>query len=169
MYCLILFCFHYNNWSIPVFMHLHFTNISTVIAIVISVYGMCKFVQNISCPFAYCLSFRSASNSVCEDGYLLGFYSVFLVDIDWCSRGTYCLHHQGNYWDERNSKHIWSIGQYLPDYTVQHPRRQPSSHSSYENLKFQLIFVFPLTVLTLSSIFQYSAWSSQPCVLVAYH
>jgi hypothetical protein len=26
----------------------------------------------------------------------------------------------------RGSKHLWNIGQFLPDYTVQHPRRQSS-------------------------------------------
>jgi hypothetical protein len=30
----------------------------------------------------------------------------------------------------RGSKHPWNVSQYLPDYTVQHPRRQPSSYSS---------------------------------------
>jgi hypothetical protein len=33
------------------------------------------------------------------------------------------------------SKHIWNVGQFLPDYTAQHPRRQSSSYSSRENLR----------------------------------
>jgi hypothetical protein len=32
--------------------------------------------------------------------------------------------------DDGGSKHFWNVGHYLPDYTVQHPRRQPSSYSS---------------------------------------
>jgi hypothetical protein len=44
-----------------------------------------------------------------------------LVDIDWRFRGAYCLHQQGDEWL------LWNISQYLPDYMLQHPRRQPSS------------------------------------------
>jgi hypothetical protein len=39
-----------------------------------------------------------------------------LVEIDRRFRGVYCLHHQ-------------SVGQFLQDYTAQHPRRQSSSSS----------------------------------------
>jgi hypothetical protein len=35
-------------------------------------------------------------------------------------------------------KHLRNVGQYLPDYTVQHPRRQSSSFRRRENLKFHL-------------------------------
>jgi hypothetical protein len=31
--------------------------------------------------------------------------------------------------DDGGSKHIWSVGKLLPDYTAQHPRRQSSSYS----------------------------------------
>jgi hypothetical protein len=31
---------------------------------------------------------------------------------------------------EAASVSVWNVGQLLPDYTVQHPRRQPSSYSS---------------------------------------
>jgi hypothetical protein len=34
----------------------------------------------------------------------------------------------GDHPDDGDSKHLWNTSQYLPDYTVQHPRRQPSSH-----------------------------------------
>jgi hypothetical protein len=36
----------------------------------------------------------------------------------------------GHHPDDLGSKLLWSVGQYLPDYTVLHPRRQPSSNSS---------------------------------------
>jgi hypothetical protein len=37
------------------------------------------------------------------------------------------LHHQGdNRPDDGGSKYIWHMGQFLPDYTAQHPKRQPS-------------------------------------------
>jgi hypothetical protein len=32
--------------------------------------------------------------------------------------------------NDGGSKLLWNVGQYLPDYTVLHPRRQPSSYSS---------------------------------------
>jgi hypothetical protein len=37
---------------------------------------------------------------------------------------------QGDRLDDGSSKLLWNIGKYLPDYTAQHPRRQPSSYSS---------------------------------------
>jgi hypothetical protein len=40
--------------------------------------------------------------------------------------GTICPHHQG---DDGGSKHIWNVCKLLPDYTVQHHRRQSSSYS----------------------------------------
>jgi hypothetical protein len=33
------------------------------------------------------------------------------------------------YPDHRGSTYVWNVGQYLPDYTVQHPRSQPYSYS----------------------------------------
>jgi hypothetical protein len=36
----------------------------------------------------------------------------------------------------RFSKHPWNVGKLLPDYTVQHPRRQPSSYSPPWELDF---------------------------------
>jgi hypothetical protein len=50
--------------------------------------------------------------------------SCSLVDSDQRFRGAYCLHHQGN---DGGSTLLWNIGQHLPDYMVQHPRRQSSS------------------------------------------
>jgi hypothetical protein len=35
---------------------------------------------------------------------------------------------QGND-DEGDSKHLWNVGKLLPDYKVQHPRRQSFSYS----------------------------------------
>jgi hypothetical protein len=43
-------------------------------------------------------------------------------------RGDYCLHHQAVMMEE--VKLLWNVGKLLPDYTAQHPRRQPSSYSS---------------------------------------
>jgi hypothetical protein len=31
--------------------------------------------------------------------------------------------------DDGGSTHLWNVGQFLPDYTAQHPRRRPSSYS----------------------------------------
>jgi hypothetical protein len=39
----------------------------------------------------------------------------------WLSPGMF-LHPQ-----DGGSKHLWNVGQFLPDYTAQHPRRQSSS------------------------------------------
>jgi hypothetical protein len=55
-----------------------------------------------------------------------------LVDIDRRFQEDSCLHHQGDEDDDAGdggSKLLWNVGQYLPDYTVQHPRREPSSDS----------------------------------------
>jgi hypothetical protein len=30
--------------------------------------------------------------------------------------------------NDGGKKHLWNVSQYLPDYTVQHPRRQQSSY-----------------------------------------
>jgi hypothetical protein len=46
------------------------------------------------------------------------------VETDRRFRGAYCLHHQG---DNGGSKHLRNIGQFVPNYTVQLPRRQSSS------------------------------------------
>jgi hypothetical protein len=46
-----------------------------------------------------------------------------LLDNDRCFRWAYCLHQQGN----EGSDLLWNVGLYLPDYTVLHPSRQPSS------------------------------------------
>jgi hypothetical protein len=43
--------------------------------------------------------------------------------------------------DDGGSNVLWNVGQYLPDYMAQHPRRQPSSIGSiYEvdNLRLEL-------------------------------
>jgi hypothetical protein len=42
-----------------------------------------------------------------------------LVEADWRLTGVYCP-------DGEGSEHLWNVGQFLPDYTVQHPRRQSS-------------------------------------------
>jgi hypothetical protein len=39
-----------------------------------------------------------------------------------CFRGACCPHHWS---DDEGSNLLRNVGQYLPDYTVQHPRRQP--------------------------------------------
>jgi hypothetical protein len=36
---------------------------------------------------------------------------------------------QGDHLDDGGSKHLWSFGEFIPDYTVQQPKRQPSSYS----------------------------------------
>jgi hypothetical protein len=58
-----------------------------------------------------------------EDDHLLGCCVVY--------SGTYwprferacCFHYHSP--DDGGSQHLWNIGQYPPDYTKQHPRRQP--------------------------------------------
>jgi hypothetical protein len=32
--------------------------------------------------------------------------------------------------DDGGIKHLWNVGQFLPDYMVQHPQKQSSAHSS---------------------------------------
>jgi hypothetical protein len=65
-----------------------------------------------------------------------------LVDTDQCFRGSYCLHHHGgvtHHPDYGGSKLLWNGSQYLQGYTVQHPRRQPSSYSSLWELETHLL------------------------------
>jgi hypothetical protein len=51
-----------------------------------------------------------------------------LVEIDRRFRGTYYLHHHGyDRPEDGRSKHLWNVGQFLPD-MAQHPRRQPYSY-----------------------------------------
>jgi hypothetical protein len=61
-----------------------------------------------------------------------------LVDVYRHIRGTYCLHHRP---DDGGSKGLWNVGKRLPDYTAQHPRRQPSSDSPQWEPQMSLIFV----------------------------
>jgi hypothetical protein len=48
-----------------------------------------------------------------------------LIEVYQRFRGTYCIHHHSP--DDGGSKHLRNVGKFLPDYTAQHPRRQPSS------------------------------------------
>jgi hypothetical protein len=50
-----------------------------------------------------------------------------LVESDRRFIGAYCLHYHRP--DDGSSKHLWNVGQFLWDYTAQHPRRQSSSYS----------------------------------------
>jgi hypothetical protein len=43
-----------------------------------------------------------------------------LVDIDRRFRDAYCLHYQGS--GDGGSEHLWNVGQYVPYFTVQHPK-----------------------------------------------
>jgi hypothetical protein len=45
-----------------------------------------------------------------------------LVEVYCRFTGACCLHYQG----DEYRKHLWNIGELLPDYTAQQPRRQPS-------------------------------------------
>jgi hypothetical protein len=58
-----------------------------------------------------------------------------LVDIDRRFRGT---HHP----NDRGSKIFWNVGQYLPDYTSQHPRRQPSSNQNQSTERYIMFAIF---------------------------
>jgi hypothetical protein len=54
-----------------------------------------------------------------------------LVETEQRFRGAYCLHHPW-WWvihrpDDGGSKLLWNVGQYLPEYTAQHPTRKTSS------------------------------------------
>jgi hypothetical protein len=50
-----------------------------------------------------------------------------LVEVYRLFRGTCCLHHQGDDFDNGGSKRLWNVGKRLPDFTAQQPRIQPSS------------------------------------------
>jgi hypothetical protein len=50
----------------------------------------------------------------CGDGFLLGRCAV-----QFGKRGP----------DDGGDKHVWNVGQYIPNYTVQRPIRQPSSYA----------------------------------------
>jgi hypothetical protein len=66
-----------------------------------------------------------------------------LVEVYQRFRGTYCLHHQGAPMN-RGSKYLWNVGQFLRDYTLQHPRKQSCSFSSPwepEILFFDMVYI----------------------------
>jgi hypothetical protein len=50
-----------------------------------------------------------------------------MVEVYHRFRGHRCVHHQGD--DDGGSKDLSNVGELLPDYTAQQPRRQPSSYS----------------------------------------
>jgi hypothetical protein len=54
--------------------------------------------------------------------------SYKLIDVS----GAYCDHT-----DDGSSKYLWNVGQFLPDYTEQYPRRLPPStrYSKYYHLE----------------------------------
>jgi hypothetical protein len=49
------------------------------------------------------------------------------------------------------SMHLWNIGQLLPDYTVQHPRRQQSSKKDLNSEKIRSIIWIVLEITTCRS------------------
>jgi hypothetical protein len=50
-----------------------------------------------------------------------------LLEIVRCFRSAYSFCHQSDEWV---FERLWDFGQFLPDYTAQHSRRQPYSHIS---------------------------------------
>jgi len=69
---------------------------------------------------------RIGTCSVCLN-YKISLFRVVFWDrlpckmiVDRRFRGAYCLHHHPD--DGRNT-HLWNVGLFLRDYTVQHPRR----------------------------------------------
>jgi hypothetical protein len=61
-----------------------------------------------------------------------------LVEVYQLFTGACCLHHQGESThcpDNRVSKHLWNVGQLLPNYMAQQPRRQAIFNSSYRICK----------------------------------
>jgi hypothetical protein len=48
------------------------------------------------------------------------------IEKDGSFKDAYCLLYKDNY---GCSKHLWSVGQFPPNYTAPYPRRQPSSYS----------------------------------------
>jgi hypothetical protein len=50
-----------------------------------------------------------------------------LLEVYRLFRAAYCLT-MGRP-DDGGSKYLWNVGKLLPDYTTQHPRRQPSASS----------------------------------------
>jgi hypothetical protein len=51
--------------------------------------------------------------------------------------------------DEGGSKYLWNVGELLPDYTAQQPRRQPSSYSPPWELQISLSFIMFTTRQTV--------------------
>jgi hypothetical protein len=72
---------------------------------------------------------------------------------------VFCL--QGDHPDDGGNKHVWNIGQLLPDYTALHPRRQSSSH--IENVRSFTIYQFH--IFTIASVSEYSAGDCPPMIL----
>jgi hypothetical protein len=70
-----------------------------------------------------------------------------LVEVDRRFTRTYCLHHRGDGPDYGGRKHVWNVGQFLPDYTAQHPRRRSS----------WLLYVQTMTGQTSSQVSSFKA------------
>jgi hypothetical protein len=70
---------------------------------------------------------------------LTGFMVDYCILYMWRKGECFFTVHPIHYPDDESSKILWNIGQYLPGYTVQHARRQPSFYtlisSQYLTLK----------------------------------
>jgi hypothetical protein len=77
-----------------------------------------------------------------------------LVEVYRRFRGTCYIHHQGDRPDDEGSKNFWNVGELLPDYTVQKPRRQPSLYSPplEPQIPIVLILFFHLRDFFLSGL-----------------
>jgi hypothetical protein len=89
------------------------------------------------------LTTNSTIKKFSEHYCLLGCFTVELADADRRFSGTHCLHQGDEYPDDEDNKHLWIVGQFLPDHAVQRPTRQLSSQlSPWENEMSQELTVF---------------------------
>jgi hypothetical protein len=88
---------------------------------------------------AYILKIRESSEMVCNSTRSLSHIkmTVFwfavpcsLVKIPRRFKSAYCLHHQGEHSHDDGSKHLWNVGSFLSECTVQHLGIRPHSRSS---------------------------------------
>jgi hypothetical protein len=68
-----------------------------------------------------------------------------LVDTDRLFRGAYC-----HCPDDGGSKFLWDVGQYLPEYTAQQPRKQLSLNVQQTDrtcLRFEVLVVVKMSIV----------------------
>jgi hypothetical protein len=89
-----------------------------------------------------------------------------LIEVDWCFRGAYCLHHQGNEALMIEEVHISKMSSLLQwDYMALYPRRLSSSFRNLANfcLEFFLVSEDSTSEVTWEQQLQQKLWHCTLC------